>query len=492
MKRSTMLKLASETPYWDVIVIGGGASGLWCAYDAALRGFNTILLERGDFACSTSSKSTKLIHGGLRYLRQGHIGLVREALHERRFLALNAPHLVKPLEFVIPYYKSYERFLYGFGMGIYDFFAGPMGHNPHKTLSVAEMKKRCPTLKTKDLRGGCLFTDGQFDDARFAIELAKMTALHDGVLLNYVTVSSFIKHGNQIVGVKANDLINGNEIQLKGRVVINATGIFSDEIRKMDDQASPSMMVHARGSHIVLDKKFIPGNTAIVLPKTKDGRLAFAIPWNDRTLIGTTDIYTDHPVQEAIPSHEEVDFLLSAVDDYLTIKPSYDDILSTFAGIRPLVKKSSTASTSQLSRSHQITMSDNGLLTLAGGKWTTARKMAEDTIDYAIHAGKLENITCKTTMMPFEESAPQSSGKLLHKNLPYTEGDIKNAVENEMAVTLIDLLARRTRSLILDVKATLEIAPSVATAMQKQLGQTDAWRDDQLEKFKTFARSYLP
>ncbi len=491
MRRDAMIKKADETDFWDVIVIGGGATGLWIAYDAALRGFNTILLEKDDFASAASSKSTKLIHGGVRYLKQGQLFLVQEALNERRTLASIAPHLVHAKPFIIPYYKWYERFYYGLGMSLYDFLAGPIEDESHRYLPDNQVLTRCPTLNSENLHGGCLFYDGQFDDTRFSIELAKMAALHDATLLNYTPVISLIKQGDRVEGVMARDLINNQELEIHGRVVINAAGIFSDEIRKLDDQAAPPMMVFSRGSHIVLDKEFLSGETALVFPKTRDGRLAFCIPWHGKVLVGTTDVPTEKPLQEAHPTHEEIEFLLNAAGEYLTKKPRLHHIKSCFAGIRPLVKRSD-ASTAKLSRSHKITTSKSHLITIAGGKWTIARKMAEDTIDHAIGAHLLENISCKTTKMPFEELTHSHKGEKLHPHLSYTDDDIKIAIEHEMAQTLTDLLARRTRCLFLDVKATLEIAPQVAATLQKLLAQTDAFREEQIEKFKTFARPYLP
>ena len=491
MRRESMLKNVANTPHWDVVVIGGGASGLWCAYDAALRGFKTILIEKGDFASGTSSKSTKLIHGGVRYLKQGHISLVREALLERRHLATIAPHLVTTRSFIIPYYKPYERLYYGFGMGIYDFFSGPMGQEPYKSLSTAEVLNKCPTLGRDKLRGGCLFTDGQFDDSRFAIELAKMAAMHDATVLNYVEATSFLKQGSRVVGVDAKDAITGEQVEIFGKVVINATGIFTDEVKRMDNPKAKPIMALSRGSHIVLDKKFLPGKTAIVIPKTKDGRIAFMIPWIDRVLLGTTDVQTDKPVDNPRATKEEIDFLLDAAGDYFTSKPTYDNILSAFAGIRPLVKTSS-GSTAKLMRSHKVERSKSGLITLTGGKWTTARKMAQDTLDFVTGLGLLEKIPCNTAVMPFDETTHLHKGEKLHSNLPYTNDDIEIAIEHEMATNLTDVLARRTRALILDAKASLEVAPQVAQTLQKRLGHSDAWREEQIDKYKTEVRLYLP
>ncbi len=491
MRREAMLKEAERVDFWDVIVIGGGATGLWCAYDAALRGFRTILIEQADFASATSSKSTKLIHGGIRYLKQGQLLLVHEALHERRILSTIAPHLVHSRSFILPYYKWHERPYYGLGMSLYDFLAGPLGEEAHQFLQPSEVLTRCPTLDADNLRGGCLFTDGQFDDARFAIELAKMAALHEATLLNYTKVTSFIKQEGRIEGVIARDLINDQEMEIHGKVVINASGIFSDEIRRLDEPTSPPMMAFSRGSHIVLDKEFLSGETALIFPKLNDGRLAFCIPWHNKVLVGTTDVATDRPLQEPHPTHEEIEFLLNAAGQYLSKKPQAHHIRSAFAGIRPLVKRSTTP-TAKLSRSHKVSIGKSHLITVAGGKWTTARRMAEDTIDHAIGAGLLENITCKTMKMPFDEMTHSHKGEKLHPALPYTDDDFKIAIEHEMAQTLTDLLARRTRSLFLDVKATLEIAPTVARSLQKYLAQTDAFREEQIETFTTFARPYSP
>ena len=491
MKRKTMLDAALNTPYWDVIIIGGGASGLWCAYDASLRGYRTLLVEKDDFASATSSKSTKLIHGGLRYLKQGHLSLVREALLERYYLRKNAPDFIKPLPFILPYYKGIDRFLYGFGMGIYDFFASPIADEHHRSLSPNEVLEKCPTLKANALKGGCYFYDGQFDDSRFAIELVKMASLHEAVLLHYMPLTKFLKQGGKIVGVEVKDHFTNAVYEMFGKVIINATGIFTDEIRTLDTPHTNPIMTFSRGSHIVLDQEFLPGNTAVVFPKTKDHRIAFCIPWHGKILVGTTDVYTDKPLQEPHATKEEITFLLEAAAQYLTKKPEVSDIKSVFAGIRPLVRNSD-APTAKLSRFHKILISNSGLITLTGGKWTTGRKMAEDTLNYAIELGLLENITCKTAQMPFEEPPPSHTGKKLHPDLPYTEEDIRIAIEHEMAMTLVDLLARRTRSLFLDVQATLEIAPTVARILQKSLSETDAFYEEQVKTFKTFARPYLP
>lgn len=485
-----MCNSVHNTSCWDVIIIGGGASGLWCAYDAALRGYQTLLVEQGDFASATSSKSTKLIHGGIRYLKQGHISLVREALQERKILSEIAPHLVQSRQFIIPYAHWWERWYYGLGMTLYDYFSGPMGQEPHRSLSSPEALTHCPTLLSDNLHGGCLFSDGQFDDARFAIEIAKMAATYRATLLNYARVTKFSYEKDKICGVVIRDELTENQWEVRGKCIINATGIYTDEMRKLADPTAKPMMALSQGAHIVLDASFLPRETALVIPKTKDKRLAFLIPWHGKILLGTTDIPTPHPTQEAHPTQEEIDFLLDAASTILNKKPTREDIRSIFAGIRPLVKR--PGATSKLLRSHKIALEPSGMITLTGGKWTTARKMAEETLNFAIQKGNLENRLCQTHKTPFKESVHLHKGQLLHPDLPYTEDDIEIAIEHEMAMTLVDLLSRRTRSLLLDVRATQAIAPKVAHTLQKRLGKSDAWKYQQIEEFLTISRSYLP
>lgn len=493
MLRDDMIRQIRLVHEWDVIVIGGGATGLWCALDAASRGFRTILLERNDFASVTSGKSTKLFHGGLRYLRQGHIGLVREALLERGRLAKNAPHLFISRPFLVPYYSLGEKLLYHIGMTLYDLLAGKLGLQKHQPLSREKCMEKCPNLFPENLKGGCLFYDGQFDDARFAIDLVKTIHDHGGVVLNYAEVHAFTKQSGKISGVGVIDHNNGEFFELRGKVILNASGIFVDELRKMDNPLSAPIMSFSRGSHIVLDRNFLPGNTALIVPKTKDKRLIFLIPWLNKLLIGTTDIPVEKVSDEdSVATPEEIDFLLETAGAYLQKKPKREDILSVFAGIRPLVKRKSGKATSKLSRTHKIFLSESGLLTIAGGKWTTARQMAEDAIDKAIKHAHLEKKACRTKTLPIHETKKHHAPSPLHPDLPYTKEDITRAVKDELALTLIDVLARRTRSLLLNAEAAIEIAPQVAALMATHLGQDSAWIEKQLKAFRTFAKNYLP
>ncbi len=481
-----MIEEVHRKALWDVIVIGGGATGLWCALDACTRGFSVLLLEKGDFASATSSKSTKLFHGGLRYLKQGHLALVREALQERELLFKNASHLLTRRPFLIPCYHVLDRPFYSLGMQIYDLFSG--GASQHHHLNRNECLEIFPNLLSDHLRGGCLFSDGQFDDARFAIELAKSLDEQGGFLLNYAPVQSFIKENGYLNGVIVNDLIEGEELEIHGRTIINATGIYIDEVRKMDDSSVAPILSFSRGSHIVLDSHFLPGETALIIPKTIDKRILFLIPWLGKVLVGTTDVPVNTLPVEPRPTKEEVDFLLNQSREYLKKKPTSKDILSAFAGIRPLVR--GKGPTSKLLRSHKNLESASGLISIAGGKWTTARKMAEDTINYAIRRRDLEETPCRTKSLLIHQTEPNSALELFDTRLPLTHGDVLIGIHDEMACFLVDILARRSRCLLLNRQATLDIAPEVARFMAKELNMGDAWIQKELIDFTAFAENY--
>lgn len=390
MNRQTMIQeLKSHSGEWDVCIIGGGATGLGTAVDAAARGFKTLLVEQHDFAKGTSSRSTKLIHGGVRYLQQGNIKLVIEALRERGLLRKNAPHLVRDQSFVIPNYKWWESPFYGFGLKIYDWMAGRLGLGPSQFLSKEETLQLAPTLDDMGLRGGVLYYDGQFDDARLAINLAQTAADHGGVLINYMQVTGLQKKDNRLTGLQLKDVISGTAYAVHAKTVINATGIFTDSILQMDDKNAPPIITLSQGIHLVLDKNFLPGNTAIMIPHTDDGRVLFAVPWHTKTLVGTTETPVEHPSLEPKARPEEIIFVLRQIGKYLQKDPEIKDIRSVFAGLRPLVKGNSRH-TAELPRDHLIRVSDTGLITITGGKWTTYRRMAEDVVNIAIGIGALE------------------------------------------------------------------------------------------------------
>ena len=484
MNRATGLRALQETAQWDVAIIGGGATGLGCALDAALRGYRTVLLEQGDFAQATSSRSTKLVHGGVRYLRQGNLPLVRSALRERGHLLRNAPHLVHPLGFVIPAYSLWEKPYYAVGLKLYDSLAGALGIAPSRTLSREETLELIPGVAPKGLRGGVLYQDAQFDDARLAIALAQSFAKIGGVPLNYVRVCGLLKSQDKLCGVSAYDIESDTEFEVHARVVINATGVFSDAVRELDERACRPMLTRSQGAHIVLDARFLPGNTALMIPRTEDGRVLFAIPWQGRVLVGTTDTPVDNAPLEPRAQPQEIAFLLSHAARYLAQAPAESDILSVFAGLRPLIKTGADSPTAGLSRDHVVSVSASGLVSIGGGKWTTYRKMAEDAVTAAAQIGRLPTRASETASYALEQSPILSAAP--------NEEEVRQAVRHEMARSLEDMLARRSRALFLDARASLNCAPQVAQWMAAELGRAPDWPATQVTAFKALAAGYLP
>ncbi|HET6469601.1 MAG TPA: glycerol-3-phosphate dehydrogenase/oxidase [Geminicoccaceae bacterium] len=518
MDRAAWLRRLRERPaLWDVIVIGGGATGLGTALESAARGYTTLLLEQHDFAKATSSRSTKLVHGGVRYLQQGNVSLVMEALKERGRLLRNAPHIAHNLPFVVPIYDWWEGPFYGVGMKLYDLLAGKLGLGPSKLLSREKTLQRLPNLEAKGLRNGVVYHDGQFDDARLAICLARTIADKGGVPLNYVAVTELRKRGGLIAGVRARDMESGEELEFDGRVVVNATGIFSDALRRLDDPAEERMMAPSQGVHLVLDRSFLPGDSAIMVPRTADGRVLFAVPWHDRVIVGTTDTEVAEPVLEPRALDQEVAFLLDHAALYLDRDPTRADVLSVYCGIRPLVRSPGDKGTAALARDHVLMISKANLVTITGGKWTTYRKMAEDTVDAAALVAGLDERPSPTASLRLHgwlEQPVETAGLLalygadapavrrvmeerpgwaekLHANLPYFTGEVAWAVRQEMARTVEDVLARRTRSLLLDARASLEAAPAVARIMAGELGRDEAWALAQLQDYREMAASYV-
>lgn len=514
MNREEMIKKLSKE--WDIIIIGGGATGLGAAVDAATRGYKTLLLEKHDFSKATSSRSTKLIHGGLRYLQQGNIGLVTEALRERGLLCNNAPHLVHHLPFLVPLYKWWEGPFYGIGLKVYDLLAGELGLEPSRRLNRRQTLQAIPTIEKEGLRGGALYYDGQFDDARLAITLAQTAADHGATVLNYFEATSFIKKNRLITGVQAKDVESGKTYRFKAKAVINATGVFSDKLRKTDDPKSAPMIAASQGIHLVLPASFLPRETAILVPHTDDKRVIFLVPWHDHVLVGTTDTLVKKPLLEPKALKSEVDFLLKHAARYLSKDPKKSDILSIYAGLRPLVKDTQRKSTAALSRDHSIVLSQSGLITIAGGKWTTYRKMGEDVINKAVivgHLPKRYSITStvhlhgyQTGLDPQNHWSPYGSDiqelkKIIRKNralgkkiaprLPYTVAEVIWAVRSEMSLTVEDVLARRTRALFLDARAAVEAAPLVAKIMAKELKKSASWQKQQIREFNRVAAHYL-
>jgi len=522
MNRSDMLRRVearreSGTP-WDLIVIGGGATGVGIAVDAASRGHDTLLLEQSDFGKGTSSRSTKLVHGGVRYLQQGNVPLVMEALKERGILRKNAPHLVHDLPFVVPNYRWWEAPFYGVGMRVYDVLAGKYGFGHSRNLSVEETVERIPTIETDGLRGGVVYHDGQFDDARLLVHLAETAAEQGATLVNYMPVNGLLKSESGFVtGVQARDLEATTTFEIHGRAVVNATGAFTDAVRAMDDPSAAPIVRPSQGVHIVLDRAFLPGSSAIMVPQTDDGRVLFAIPWRNRVVVGTTDTPISDIALEPRPYPEEVDFLLKHAARYLTRDPRLDDIKSIFVGIRPLVAEADGDDTAEISREHALRVSASGLLTISGGKWTTYRKMAEDAVDAAETLGDLEPARCVTaelnihgyhqhaerfgSLAVYGSDAPRilelqrgtpSLAAQVHPALELTVAEVVWACRSEMARTVDDVLARRSRSLVFDARASIEAAPAVARIMADELGRDEEWVTDQARAFVAIAAGYLP
>ncbi len=498
MNREEMLRQLAAPPEggWEVLVIGGGASGLGAALDATTRGYRTLLLEGDDFAKGTSSRSTKIIHGGVRYLRQGNIRLVRDSLRERGRLLRNCPALVTERGFVVPHYRWWERAFYGIGLKLYDFLAGDLGLSPSRHLSRSELRAALPTLNPEGLRGGTLYFDGQFDDARLALSLAQAVAEHGGTILNYIRVEELLKDADgRISGVLARDLETNTTHRLLSRAVLNATGVFTDAIRHLDEAGQDTLVAPSQGIHLVLDPHFLPSEHAVMIPKTDDGRLLFVIPWNGKILAGTTDTQRDNAELDPKPLEEEIAYLLDHLGRYLHPAPTRGDILSAFAGLRPLVKPSGgTGSTAQISRDHTIEVSTSGLVTLVGGKWTTYRHMGEEAIDCLAKSAGLPTRPCQTQSLPLPGPRPsdQPDSPRLHPELDLTEAEVLAAVQHDMARTIEDILARRSRALFLNARAALAAAPAVATLLANELGKAPEWQAQQLDAFRQVAADYLP
>ncbi len=517
MNRKEMLKrLKSREEVWDLIIIGGGATGVGCAADAASRGFDVLLVEQNDFGKGTSSRSTKLVHGGVRYLAGGNLSLVREALQERGILHKNVPHLIKKLAFIVPCYSLWDKFFYGTGLKFYNLLSGKYSFGKSRVLSKQETLEKLPNIKRENLRGGILYFDGQFDDTRLLINLVATAVEHGATVLNYAKVFQITKNSDdKIDGVNFQDTETGEIFGAKAKVVINATGAFSDSIRTLSDEKSKNIIALSQGIHLVFTKEFLSSETALMIPKTSDGRVLFAIPWHDKTLIGTTDTPIKKAELEPQAFQEEIEFILKTTKNYLTNPPTRADILSVFVGIRPLVKSNKTTNTARLSRDHTIEIDASNLLTITGGKWTTYRRMAEDAVNQAVKIADLPKRNSPTKDLKihgFCENAEKfgdlaiygantekirelisenpNLAEKLHKDLPYCAAEIVWAARNEMAQTVEDVLARRTRALFLDAKAAVELAPKVAQIMADELRKDKNWIDEQVREFNDVAENF--
>jgi len=517
MDRNEMLKRLKEVKEWDIIVIGGGASGLGTALDSASRGFKTLLLEQNDFAKGTSSRSTKLVHGGVRYLQQGDISLVLEALRERGLMLQNAPHLVRNQSFIIPNYEWWGGPFYTIGLKMYDMMAGKLGLGPSKSLTLEETVDSIPTLVRDGLRGGVIYHDGQFDDARMAISLALTCVDYGGTVLNYMEVVGLSKDKEDLIeGVEVRDVENNTNYNLKAKTVINATGVWADRIMQMDEPHAKDMIRPSQGVHLVLDKSFLQSKHAIMIPHTSDGRVLFAVPWHNRVIVGTTDTLVSEASLEPRALEEEIEFILNTAGTYLTKIPTRKDVKSIFAGLRPLAApQGDEKSTKEISRHHKVLISLSGLITLTGGKWTTYRKMGEDAVDKAILLAGLperksitenlmihsysQNVSLDdpnsvygTDMQYLNEIAEKNKkyNGLLSEELNISKSQLIWAIREEMTRTVEDFLARRTRALFLDARESIRMCETVAHLMAEEMGFDDSWIKNQVNHYTELAKGY--
>jgi glycerol-3-phosphate dehydrogenase len=516
MNRTTQLQSLQQNIYWDIIVIGGGATGLGIAVDAANRGLKTLLLEKHDFAKGTSSRSTKLLHGGVRYLAQGDIKLVKSALKERGLLLRNAPHLSSSLNFIIPALRWYDKIFYGVGLTLYDLLAGKLKLNKTKILSKKTTLHQMPNCDATKIRGGIMYQDGQFDDARFALGLAATAMVQGATVLNHFEVKKLTKINTMVSGVVAYDNYNNQEYTLQAKTIVNATGVFVEDILKLDTPDNYKLLAPAQGVHIVLDKKYFNSNEALMIPKTTDGRVLFAIPWHGKVVIGTTDTLVKETSYEPKATEAEINFIIDNFNFYTSMPINKKDILSVYTGLRPLIKKADIKSTAALSRDHSILVHPSKLITITGGKWTTYRKMAKDLVDKVYEQWQLPIAPCQTENIKLANYSEDSTwpdylkgygtaaaailkmenenyelSEKIHPNYNYSKAQIMWAVKEEMALTVEDVLARRLRLLLLDAKAAIEAAPIVANIMAKELQKDEEWVKKQLEHFNRLAKNYL-
>lgn len=513
-RQAALNRLEADRQPFDFIIVGGGATGLGAAVEAASRGHRTLLIEQADFASGTSSRSTKLVHGGVRYLRQGNIGLVVEALRERGLLSRNAPHLVRSMAFLIPNFQWWEGPFYGIGLKVYDNLAGRLGLGPSRWLSREETLARLPNIEQDGLQGGVVYHDGQFDDARLAINLAQTAAEQGAITLNYVRCAGLLKEHGSVKGVLARCLETGREWEIRGRAVINATGVGADDVRRMDDPSASALVTVSQGIHLVLPASFLPGQTALMVPKTADGRVLFAVPWHGRVVVGTTDTPLPDRWAEPRALAAEREFVLSHASHYLAHDPAPGDVLSVFAGLRPLVRADDTRGTAALSRDHAILIGESGLITVIGGKWTTYRKMGEDILDQAEMVAGVDNRPSVTRDLPIHGACPPTGdfpgglygadapqiatlirehpelGQPLHSSLPYCQAHVVWASRHEMARTVEDVLARRTRCLVLEARASRIAASLTAQLLAAELGRDADWAARQAGDFVNLANGY--
>ena len=516
LQEEQIQKITDPSYLWDLLVIGGGATGLGIALEAASRGYKTLLVEQADFAKGTSSRSTKLVHGGVRYLAQGNMKLVREASVERGRLLRNAPHVVRNQTFIIPVYKQWEKWKYLAGLKLYDWISGRLTLGPSSFISKEETMAMLPGIKTNGLLGGVKYHDGQFDDARLAVNLFQTIIEQGGCALNYMKVTGLRKNEEGVIcGAMIKDCETAISYPISAKAVVNATGVFVDDILQMDNAAAPKSICVSQGVHVVLDKKFLPSSHALMIPETSDGRVLFAVPWYNRVVIGTTDTPVPKASLEPIAMEQEIEFILETAAGYLTQPPQKSDVLSVFAGLRPLAMPTDgKQKTKEISRSHKIIVSPSNLFTILGGKWTTYRKMGEDTVDFIENKCSWthrKSITKSLRIHGYTENVTQGSpfyfygsdAAFLKQGMSANEKDwvsrslqihhtqIRWAINYETARTVEDMLSRRTRALLLDATESIRIAPDVARLMALELGRDEQWIEYQITSYTELARQYL-
>jgi glycerol-3-phosphate dehydrogenase len=514
MERRQLIERLSREAF-DILVIGGGATGCGIALDAASRGLRTALVEKQDFSEGTSSRSTKLIHGGVRYLEQaikrldrGQFNLVRDALHERALLLRIAPHLSRRLQLLTPLKRWWEAPYYWVGLMMYDLLSGRASIGRSSYLTRRRSLERYPALRAEGLVGSVAYFDGQFDDSRMNVELA-LTAIQEGAAaVNHMEATALLKESGRLTGAKLHDGLSGKTLSVRARVVVNAAGPFCDLVRRMDDPACEPMLTTSSGVHIILDSEYAPPDLGMLIPKTEDGRVLFTLPWMGYTLAGTTD--SPAPLAEHVPVlEEEIEYILRHVRLYLDRPLTRADVKSAWSGLRPLVSNPKAGGTAKLSRDHVIADSAAGLITVTGGKWTTYRKMAQDAVDHAIARGRLAAThACRTQEILLvgatgyePEAAPRLAaqyglaedtarhlqlayggraprvaelaaaklGRRLAEGHPHIEAEVVWAVRQEMALTAMDVLARRTRLAFIETRAALAALPRTIELMAKEL-----------------------
>jgi glycerol-3-phosphate dehydrogenase len=520
--RDGLIAQLAEHRTYDIAIVGGGATGLGVALDAAARGFKVVLVESHDFAKGTSSRATKLVHGGVRYLAQGNIALVREALHERTTLLDNAPHLAQPLPFIVPSYRWWETSFYGIGLKMYDALAGKAGLGKTEFLDRAETLALLPAALPQGLKGGVKYWDGQFNDARMALALARSAAARGALLVNYCRAADLLYEEGKVAGLLCEDTQTGQSYAIRSRCVVNATGVWVDELRQKDGAASGAggrrptkpIVAPSQGVHLVVDREFLGGDVALMVPKTADGRVLFAVPWLGKVILGTTDTPRHDLAREPLPFKEEVDFILNESARYLRRAPTRADVKSVWVGLRPLVKPQDDDgdNTKGISREHTVLVSRSGLVTVTGGKWTTYRAMAEDVLDQCaghallekrkkgvtthlkligatIPAAQIHSICMPPGLHSYGDEQPAvldmpDAQTTLCEGL--TEGMVRFAARYEYAIKVEDVLARRSRLLFLDARLASSLAHQVGAILQQETGI-----DPEVSAFVELAQHYL-